>query len=259
MRLNARAGGEEVDVPDALARVLADAVRLAEQTDGAFDPTVGPLVRLWRTARETGRLPDPARLAAARAAVGYRGIEVDGDEVRLARAGMAADLGGFAKGWTLDRLGELLSDHGIERALLSYGQSSLLALGAPEDAPAWQVLVRDPRGGFAGVASLRDVSLSVSESLGESAVVEGRRIGHLIDPRSGEPLDQRTGAVIVAADGATAEAWSKALLVLPAEQVFDRIAQHDALEALLLDPSGVDRASVGFHAAVSFAPPPPGP
>jgi thiamine biosynthesis lipoprotein len=251
--LNRAAGGTPRPVPPGLARILADAATLARRSEGSFDPTVGPLVSLWREAREAGRLPAPERLGEARARVGFAGIEVEGLRARLARPGMSVDLGGFAKGWALDRLGELLARHGIERALLSFGQSSLLALGAPEDAPAWRVLVRDPRGGFAGVASLRDASLSVSESFGESAEVAGRRLGHLIDPRSGEPLDRAAGAVVVAPSGAAAEAWSKAVLVLPAERAFLLLAAEPGVEALLLDPAGGRRSTRGFDAAVAFA------
>jgi len=229
-----------------LARILADAAALARRTEGSFDPTVWPLVALWREARRAGRLPAPERLAAARERVGFEGIEVAGGRARLAREGMGLDLGGFAKGWTLDRLGEILAQHGFDRALLSYGQSSLLALGAPEDAPAWRLAVRDPRGGFAGVARLADRSLSVSESFGESALVEGRRLGHIIDPRSGRPLDRRAAAVVVAPSGAAAEAWSKALLVLPRERAFAMLRDEPGVEALLLDDEGHRHATPAF-------------
>jgi len=251
--LNRAAGGAPRFVPPGLARILADAAALARRSEGAFDPTVGPLVALWREAREAGRLPAPERLDAARARVGFAGIELDGLQARLARSGMSVDLGGFAKGWALDRLGEVLARHGIERALLSFGQSSLLALGAPEDAPAWRVLVRDPRGGFAGVASLRDASLSVSESFGESAEVAGRRLGHVIDPRSGEPLDRAAGAVVVAPSGAEAEAWSKAVLVLPAARAFALLEAEAGVEALLLEPRRGRRSTTGFDTVVAFA------
>ncbi len=255
-QLNRRAGGEISEVPEEVTRILEDAVALARATQGAFDPTVGPLVGVWKQAGESGVWPAEEALAAARAQTGFEGIEIDEEKVRLARAGMSIDLGGFAKGWTLDRLGELLKDRGIERALLSFGQSSLLALGEPEDGPVWRVLVKDPRGGYAGIASLTDVSVSVSESFRESAVVDGKRLGHVIDPRSGLPVDRQTGAVIVAPSGAVAEAWSKALLVLPPEEAFPLLADHEGVEAMLLEPDGFGQSTLGFHATVDFAPPP---
>jgi len=250
-RLNGDAGGKEREISSDLARILGDALELAAQTEGAFDPTVGPLVTLWRDARLSGRLPERPEIDSAQAAVGYGGIELDGEKARLARRGMAVDLGGFAKGWTLDRLGELLAERGIHRALLDFGQSSMYGLGRPSDAPAWRVLVRDPRGGYAGVVSLRDQSLSVSESFGESALVAGRRLGHVIDPRSARPLDRQTGAVVVAPSGAAAEAWSKALLVLAPEHALGMLEKAEGTEAMLLEPKGI-RATPGFVAAVDF-------
>lgn len=250
-RLNQAAGGGKREVSGELAWILRDALGMAERTGGAFDPTVGPLVALWRDARLSGRMPTRAQIEAVRAVVGHAGIELDGGEARLARPGMAVDLGGFAKGWTLDRLGEILAEHDIDRALLDFGQSSMYGIGQPADAPAWRVLVRDPRGGYAGVVSLRNQSLSVSEAFGESAAVEGRRLGHVIDPRSGRALDRRTGAVVVAPSGAEAEAWSKALLVLSPEPALEMLAEADGTEAMLLEPTGV-RATPGFVAAVDF-------
>jgi thiamine biosynthesis lipoprotein len=256
VRLNRAAGGPPLELSPALARILADAVELAERTEGAFDPTIGPLVTLWRRAGREGRLPEPQELDAARAAVGYHGIELDDERGRLAREGMAVDLGGLAKGWALDRLGEILVDRGVRRALLDFGGSSMLGIGSPSDSPSWRVLVKDPRGGYAGVVGLRDQSLSVSESFGESALVEGRRLGHVIDPRSGEPLDRQTGAVVVAPTGAEAEAWSKALLVLTPQRALRLLTAAPDTEAMLLEPSGARRATPGFQAAVDFVPGP---
>jgi thiamine biosynthesis lipoprotein len=251
MRLNRAAGGPAREVSPELGRILRDAVRWAGTTEGAFDPTVGPLVALWRDARLSGRMPPSERIDAMKSTVGYEAIEVGHRKARLARPGMAVDLGGFAKGWALDRLGELLAERGIERALLDFGQSSMLGMGQPSDAPAWRVLVRDPHGGYAGVLSLHDQSLSVSEALGESALVEGHRLGHVIDPRSGRPLDRRTGAVVVAPSGAAAEAWSKALLVLVPERALELLAEAKATEAMLMEPTRI-RATPGFVDAVDF-------
>lgn len=251
VRLNHVAGGPAREVSPELGQILRDAVRWAEATEGAFDPTVGPLVALWRDARLSGRMPPSERVDAVKAKVGYPAIEVGHHEARLAREGMAVDLGGFAKGWTLDRLGEMLSERGIDRALLDFGQSSMLGLGRPADAPAWRVLVRDPHGGYAGVLSLHDQSLSVSEAFGESALVEGHRLGHVIDPRSGRPLDRRTGAVVVAPSGAAAEAWSKALLVLAPDHALELLQEAKATEAMLLEATGI-RATPGFVDAVDF-------
>jgi thiamine biosynthesis lipoprotein len=254
-RLNARAGEPPAPVPSELAAILRDAAAFARTTRGAFDPTVGPLVALWSEAGRAGKAPSDAALAAARARVGAAGIVVaDDGRAGLARPGMALDLGGLAKGWALDRVRERLAERGVRAAFASFGESSLLALGQPPDARGWRVLVRGPGGGLAGVAELRDASLSVSESLGQTTQIEGRRYGHVIDPRSGRPLAREALAVVRAPSGGLAEALSKALLVLPADEAFALLEELPGVEGLLLEAGRPPRTSAGFAAALDFRP-----
>ncbi len=183
--MNASAGSAPFAAPPALARILTDSQRLSRATGGVFDPTVGPLIALWIRAGESGRLPRAAAIAEARSRVGIERISIDAaGRVTLAK-GMAVNFGGVGKGWALDRMRELLAARGIANALLDFGGSSWLALGAPADAPAWRVLLRDGRGGYAGAIALRDTSVSFSESFGEWSEIEGRRYGHVIDPAHG--------------------------------------------------------------------------
>jgi len=250
-RLNARAGSAPAPVPPALAAILRESKALSRRTGGAFDVTVGPLVALWRAAAARGRPPSQAELAAARARVGAERVALEGGAVALA-PGTAVELGGVAKGWTLDRLAEDLRAAGVSRALLSFGQSSVVALGAPPGGEAWRLLLRDAEGGFAGTIALRDQSLSVSESFGQWSAIGGRRVGHVLDPRSGLPLAQPRLAAVVAASGAEAEAWSKALLVLGAREGLARLATQPGVEALVVDAGGARAATPGFARAARF-------
>lgn len=256
MRFNRAAGAGPRPVPPDLARVLAESVALGRATGGAFDVTVGPLVRLWQQAAAQGRRPTPEALAAARARVGADGIRVDleAGTAALARPGMAVELGGIAKGYALDRIGEELRAAGVTRALLSFGQSSLLALGAPPGADGWRLLVRRPDGGFVGVATLRDQAASVSQTLGQFTEIEGRRYGHLVDPRSGEPLVRNALAMVLAASATEAEAWSKALLVLEPEAALARLEARPGVEALLLEADGRRFETSGWRAASRLEP-----
>jgi thiamine biosynthesis lipoprotein len=251
-RLNAAAGGAALPVDEDVRRILVDAKRLSALTGGAFDATVGPLVRLWTRAGREGRLPTPAALEAARALVGPDSVEITPAGVRLAREGMALDLGGLAKGWALDRMVERLHARGVERAFLSFGQSSIVALGAPPDAEAWRVLVGDARGGYAGVAGLVDARLSISGSFGRASVIEGRRLGHVIDPRSGWPVSRPAQAVVLAPTAAEAEAWSKALLVLAPEDALARLEAREGVEGMLALGDGTLRETAGFREATRF-------
>jgi thiamine biosynthesis lipoprotein len=252
-RLNAAAGSGPQPVPLELVRILADAKRFHRATGGVFDVTVGPLIRLWDEAAERERLPDPAALAIARGGVGSDQISLSEASAELV-AGASINLGGIGKGWALDQLGELLAARGIQRAFLDFGGSSLLAIGAPPRLEGWRAAVQDGRGGYLGVLTLRDAAASVSESFGESWEIDGRRYGHVIDPRSGWPISAPRAAVVLAADASSAEAWSTALLVLPAEAGIERIAARVGLEALVLDETGARHQTPGFAAAAALRP-----
>ena len=216
-RLNQAGGGRQPVHPD-LARVLEQAIAQAKLTQGSFDVTIGPLLELWWGAAERGRAPDEAEIRAARARIGAgrmrAGTDAHGAGFAELEPGMSVDLGGIAKGYTLDRLAELARLGGAQAALLSFGQSSLHALGAPPGEPGFRVLVRDADGGFSGTTTLRDQSLSISGSLGQGFEIAGVHYGHVVDPRSGRPLTRSAVAAVLARSGSRAEALSKALLLL---------------------------------------------
>jgi thiamine biosynthesis lipoprotein len=252
VRLNRAAGSGLQTVDPELARLLAESLELGRRTRGAFDVTVGPLVELWKAAAARGRRPSDSDLAATRALVGPAVLRVVlPDRAEIAPAGAAVDLGGVAKGFALDRIAERLRRAGVASALLSFGQSSLWAIGAPPGEAGWRLLVRRPDGGFAGVATLRDRAVSVSGSLGQWTEIEGRRYGHVLDPRSGEPLIRPLEAIVLAPTATLGEAASKALLVLGAEEGVPLLAVLGC-EGLLVDAAGKRYETAGWQAASHF-------
>jgi len=253
--LNRAAGRGPKAVSPALARLTAESVAFSAGTRGAFDVTVGPLVALWKAAAQAGRPPSALELEAARARVGAaRVVAADpaAGTVELRVAGAALDFGGIAKGWALDRACERLRAAGVTRALLSFGESSIAAIGAAPGWDGWGIALRDAAGGFAGTVQLRDQSLSTSGSLGQWVEIEGRRYGHVIDPRSGEPLRRAQIAIVVAPDGATAEALSKALLVLGAPDGVALLEGRSGAEGLLIDEDGTTHATRGWADASHY-------
>lgn len=250
-RLNREAGSGPRPVSRELARVIELSLRYAERTGGSFDVTVGPLVELWKQAGARGKLPSAAELDAARAKVGVRGIELQSGEKVGLRAGVSLNLGAVAKGYALDRVREQLTRRGIGNALLSFGQSSSWALGRPTDAPGWRLLARGPDDDLLGVLTLEDQALSVSGSLGQWTEIEGRRYGHVIDPRSGQPLTRRRQALVVAADASLAEALSTALLV-QGEAGLPMLEAQPGCEALLAEAGGRSWRTTGWDAATRF-------
>jgi len=253
-RLNASAGRGRRSVAPEVAELLGRSRALTRLTRGSFDVTVGPLVSLWREAGLRAELPTRAALASALRRVGGEGIFVGADGSVALPEGASVTLGGVAKGYALDRLLPLLGAAGVEAALLSFGESSTWALGAPPGTSGWRLLARAPQGGFAGVLTLRDRALSVSGSFGSFSEIEGRRFGHVLDPRSGEPLEQESEALVVAPDATLAEALSKALLVLGAREGIALVDGLPGCEALLLDARGRGRRTRGWDAAVAWEP-----
>jgi thiamine biosynthesis lipoprotein len=169
------------------------------------------LVRAWGFLGGSGAVADPAAVAAARACVGSDRLELDevNFTVRFSRPGVLVDLGSIGKGYALDRAAELLRDAGVTSALLHGGTSTVIALGQPPDAAAWKVAL--PEGGS---VALRDESLSVSAGWGKSFTdAAGRELGHVLDPRRGEPVGGRRWAAVVAPSATDSDGLSTAALL----------------------------------------------
>jgi thiamine biosynthesis lipoprotein len=145
-QLNARAAREPVRVSPPLFHLLARARDLWAATDGAFDPTIAPLMRAWKFVRDTGARPDAAELAAARACVGMQHVELDAANftVRFARPGVVLDPGAIGKGHALERAGRLLREAGVSDALLHGGTSTVLALGTDAEGAPWRIAIEHP-------------------------------------------------------------------------------------------------------------------
>jgi thiamine biosynthesis lipoprotein len=208
--LNAAAPGVPVAVPPEVVRALNETFRLSEQTRGAFDPTVLPLVSAWGL-RGGGRLPSPAEKARALAATGIGRFAIDAARGTVSRLGAASgiDEGAWGKGWALDRAAEALRAAGAAAAVLDLG-GQVLAIGEAS------VGVAHPRARRAPVAVLgiADASVSTSGDSERSVEVGGRRVGHLLDPRTGEPAPDFGSVTVVAPSGFVADVLSTALFVL---------------------------------------------
>lgn len=255
-KLNRAAGSGPLRVAPELVELTARSLELEQTTQGVFDVSVGPIVVLWSEAAQTGVAPGPEAVAAARTRVGPQvvGVDASAGTVALLVPGASLDFGGVAKGYALDRLAAMLRARGVSRALLSFGQSSITALGRPAGWDGWGVLLGDASGGFAGTAQLRDQSLSVSGSLGQYAQIGGRRYGHVIDPRSGAPLEHARVAMAIASDGTRAEAFSKALLILGERDGIVLLEQIPDAQGMLIDEDGRSWQTSGWTQAVDYSP-----
>jgi thiamine biosynthesis lipoprotein len=228
--LNARAAVGPVVVEPRFFRLLERVARLSDATEGAFDPTVTPLMRCWglmgRGPLSSSSLgpstpPEAHIVAAARECVGMRYVALDpvSRAVRFLRPGMSLDLGAVGKGYAIEQASVLLREAGVASALLHAGTSTVAAIGAPPDADAWKVAIRHPHAPERSLASvaLRDRALSVSAPHGKSYTIDGRRYGHVLDPRTGVPVQGALLAAVVTDSPTDGDALSTGLLVLGAE------------------------------------------
>jgi thiamine biosynthesis lipoprotein len=226
MRLCAKAGGEPVKVSGELFFVLSHAQKVARESDGAFDVTVGPVVRLWRRARRTGQMPDAKKIAAARALVGYKNVMLDEktQTVKLLKPGMQLDLGGIAKGYAADEALKVLAKHGLTRALVAAG-GDIAVHDPPPGKPGWRIEIAAVDAGKEGKRYLELANAAVSTSGDAEQWVEfdGKRYSHIVDPRTGIGLVGRMSATVVAPNGITSDSLTKVVAVLGPKKGFEII------------------------------------
>jgi len=222
-RLNAAAPGEEVAVGPELAALLVEMLRWSARTDEAFDPTVAPLMRAWDL-RGAGRVPDRSELAAAVAATGPGRFRVSPELGTAARLHPAAgiDEGAWGKGYALDRIAERLADAGVRDALIDLGGQTLALGRDPSGASgnAWRIGIAHPRERQRPVVtlSLSNLSASTSANSERGRTVGGRRIGHELDPHTGEPAFDFGSATVLAPSALVADVLSTAFFVLGPEK-----------------------------------------
>ena len=215
--INSRAADEPVRVDPRLFHLLIRCAHLNEKTDGAFDITVGPLMRAWGFTGGSPCVPQASALVAARNLVGMENVELCEDDftVRFKRQGVAIDLGGYGKGYAIERAIGILRENGITSALLHGGTSSVFGVGSPPLQAAWKVAMSAPLGGVQqpAVVELNNTGLSVSAAHGKSFNVDGCMYGHVLDPRNGEPAKSALAAAVTGPSASVCEALSTALLV----------------------------------------------
>ena len=216
--VNREAARRPVRVTPELFTLLSNCLEYSRISDGAFDITVGPLMKVWGFYDGDGGLPRPAVVKQTLKRVGYTHVQLDpgAGTVRFARAGMDLDPGGIGKGYAVDRMAQVLEDAGVRIALVSASGSSIYGLGAPPDAPqGWPITIRTPRDPSAVAAhvSLKDMSLSTSGSYEKFFWADGRTYSHIVDPRSGYPARGTSAVSVLARRTIDSEAWTKSFFI----------------------------------------------
>src|SRR5579885_2196165 len=246
--------GKPQPVSKDLFAVLEKAQEVSKLSGGAFDVTVGPLVRLWRDARRTQQLPDAKELATAKAKVGYEKVTLDpkARTVALKVPGMRLDLGGIAKGYAADAGLAVLRTFGITRALVA--ASGDIAVGdPPPGADGWVVEIAPIGKGMpARSVKLANAAVSTSGDLFQYVEIGGVRYSHVLDPKTGLGLTGRRSVTVIAKKGVLADSLTKAASVLPAGKA---VALIDSLDgaATYIVVKGSEQAEPEVTASKRFA------
>ncbi|HEY1173475.1 MAG TPA: FAD:protein FMN transferase [Verrucomicrobiae bacterium] len=230
--------GQPVKLSEDLFSVIAKAQWVAEQTDGAFDITLGPIIRLWRRARRQRELPPGEFIAAAKLASGYQNLKLDAKKrtATLLKPDMVLDLGGIAKGYTAEEALKVLKQQGITRAMVA--ASGDLAIGdAPPGREGWNIGIDSidaAEGKHSRIVSVKNCGLSTSGDTEQFTVIDGQRYSHIVDPKTGIGLRERIGVTVIAKHATDSDAFDTAASVLGAEKGMKFIEEKTNTAALIV-------------------------
>lgn len=238
--INREAAGHPVIVEPELFDFIVVAMRYGHESEGAFDITVGPLMKAWGFFRGEGRVPAATELDAVRRHVGLQHVMLNPAARTIAfdDSGVELDLGGIAKGYAVDRAAAVLRRRGVASALISAGGSTTYGLGAPPNRDAWDVTVRDPlhAGSVALTVHLRDRALSISGTSEKSFEVDGVTYSHIMDPRTGRPVQGLLSVAVLASTGTAGDALDDALFVLGPERSRSHLRRLVDTDAMFFVP-----------------------
>jgi thiamine biosynthesis lipoprotein len=243
MQLCKKAGEGPVKVSNDLFYVLKKAQQVAERSDGAFDVTVGPVVRLWRVARKTRRMPDADKLKTALDLVGYKNVRLDerAQTVQLLKPGMQLDLGGIAKGYAADEALKVLEKHAIKSALVAAG-GDIAVSAAPPDAAGWSVAIAplDRDGKPQRYLLLENRAVSTSGDAEQHVEIDGKRYSHIVDPKTGIGLIGRQSVTVVARHGIDSDSLTKVVSVWGPKRGLEFIEKTPGIAACVVRKTDKD-------------------
>lgn len=249
-RINRDAAHAEVTTDPEVFGLLETSLDYARRTDGAFDITVGPLMRAWGFFRGQGHYPSAAQLAQARTDVGWQHVQLDPHKrtVHFDQPGVELDPGGIGKGFAVDRVVELLRQEHVTTALIDAGHSTIYALGAPPGESGWRVRVPSPgRKESISTVLLRDTSLSTSGNYEKFFRLNGKTYCHIMDPRTGEPVQGMLQTTVIAPSATDSDALSTVIFVLGPGAGERLLAQFAGTSAIWVAGDDTSRHSITWR------------
>lgn len=256
--VNSGAGGAPVKVSEDTFYVISQALRYAELSGGAFDPTIGPFVKLWNIGDDSARIPSKAEIAAALPLVGYRNVELNQSArtVRLAKAGMRLDLGAIAKGYAADEVAAILEKHGVKAAVVDLG-GNVLVYGKKKDASPWRVGIQDPkteRGEYLGLVTGGAMTVVTSGIYERFFIQDGVRYHHILSTSTGYPINNGLVSVsIMTGRSIDADALSTSVFALGLDAGRKLVESLPGVYAIFVDTQDKVHMSAGAEKIFSLS------
>lgn len=237
VKINEMAGIKPVVVNDDVFRMLQLAQEYNRLTEGAFDITIGPVMDLWGFGRKEQKIPTQTQLQTALALVDSGELILDekAHSVFLRKKGMSLDLGAVAKGYAVEKAAQILKGQGVEKAMVNAG-GNIKVLGEKAKKKPWKVGIQDPRNSSAllGILSLQDESAVTSGDYNRSIQIDGKKIHHIISPRTGYPAKYNMSVTVITKDSSRADLLSTALFLLESQQALDLASKLADTEAVIV-------------------------
>ncbi len=234
-RLNAQG---KASLGEDTAYVLTEALKIATLSEGRFDPTIAPLVKLWGIGSEAPAVPERSTIEALLPLVGYDQIDFQPPKVRFLKEGMALDFGGIAKGHAADLAKKALLEEGVSGAIIDFG-GNILLIGEKEDGSPWRVGIQDPRQGrgqYLGILEARDVAVVTSGTYERYFEQDGRVYHHILSPQDGYPLENGLLSVTVVAEKSLeADGLSTALFTMGSQEALSYANGREDIAVILVD------------------------
>ena len=242
------------DLSPELTALLEQALILARQTDGAFDPTVYPVVRAWGFTTGTYQVPEQEELDRLLPLVDHTAPILSANSLTLPHD-VQLDFGGIAQGWAGDRAAQLLRGAGVTSAILRLG-GNIHTIGTKPDGSLWKIGIEDPdSGGTLGTVSVADLSVVTSGSYQRFFTENGRTYHHIIDPSTGRPADSGlTSVTVIGKYGARCDALSTALFVMGLEEAAQFWREHRDFEAVFASEEGSVFITAGLEESFTLSP-----
>ncbi len=227
------------DLSPELTAVIQRALDIAKETDGAFDPTIRPLADLWGFIKKEGyRMPTERELRIVLTKVNFRHIEIKENHFIKGAHDMTIDPGGFGKGYAVDRAIAALQRHGIRNAMVKAG-GDLRVIGLPPGKTHWIIQLEDPnKKGQRTPVKLRAGAMSTSGQYENFMIIDGKRYGHLLDPRTGKPIQGIAACTLTAPTCFESDAYATAAAVMGVKKSQEKLGGRFGMRFVLMDESG---------------------